>query len=363
VVTAAIDSANAQLQALTDAAGIPLLVFKRLVDLTLAPQTIGDVVVSPGIGNATGNPPAMNLDVQHPGGIVSGLFANMVVEALDGSYGYNIDPLTDQEILAACGVTPPPGGPTYFDVSSYVHQVDHVAPTSAVVSVSGPMGNNGWYTGPVTITVSASDNHFGSGVASVQYSTDGGATWHDATPTGVVADPSAGYGDDQAPEYALTLSADGDYHLLVRATDQAGNTEQPLALAEIKIDQTPPRSNPVALTSVLWPPTGQTVHVIIAGLITDNLSGIDPTGASYAVADSEGQVDLSGTLTLDRHGFYVFQAPLSKGRAGQDRQGRVYTLTITDDDLAGNVGSWSVTVMVPHDEGKRWPGSPRTGHH
>lgn len=351
LVTSAIDSANAQLLTLTDAAGIPLLDFKSLADLTLTPQTVGGVVVSPGIGNATGNPPAMYLDVEHPGGIISGLFANMVVEALDGSYGYNIAPLTDQEILAACGVTPPSAGPTYFDVRSYVHQVDHVAPATALMGMSGPAGNNGWFTGPVTVTLSASDNRFGSGVASVQYSTDGGSIWHDATATGGVANPNASYGEDQAPEYAFTLAADGDYHVLVRATDQAGNQGQPLALQEIKIDQTGPTSSPVPSTSVLWPPNGQTVPVTISGVITDNLSGVDLTEASYTVTDSEGQIDLSGSLTLNADGSYSFQVPLSKRRVGQDRQGRVYTITITDDDIAGNVGSWSITVTVPHDEG------------
>ncbi len=350
LVTAAINSANAQLQPLTDAAGMPLLDLKSLVDLTTAPMMIGGVTVGTGVGNSTGNPPAMYADSQHPGGIPSGLIANMVVEALDGSYGYNIDPLTDQEILAASGVTPPAGPASYFDVRSYVHQVDHVAPTSALVNLPSPTGDNGWWTGPVTVTLSASDNRFGSGVAGVQYSTDGGSTWLDAAPTGALAVPDAPYGADGAPEYAFTLTADGVYDVLIRATDNAGNVETPHALPAIRIDGTPPVSAPSVDVSSLWPPNGRTVEVTVSGTITDSLSGVDPGGATYSVSDSEGQISLGGPLTLGADGSYRFQVPLVASRAGGDLAGRIYTITITDADLAGNVGHWSVTVVVPHDQ-------------
>ncbi len=362
IVTAAIDSANVQLQALTDAAGLPLLDFKSLVDWTTAAQVFDGVTVNPGVGNATGNPPAMYEDSQHPGGIPSGLFANMVVQALDGSYGYNISPMTDQEILAASGVTPPAGPPSYFNVSPFVHQVDHVAPVSTLVNLPAPTGANGWSTGPVTVTLSASDNWFGSGVASVQYSTDGGTTWQDARPTGVLANPNAPYGADGAPEYAFTLSADGVYSVLARATDAAGNQEVPLALPTIRIDQTPPTSAPSADPSSLWPPDGRTVMVTVTGRITDNLSGVDLGGASYTVDDSEGVVHEGGPVALSADGSYAFEVPLAARRDGEDRAGRVYTITISRRDLAGNLGSWSVTVTVPHDHSRSiaWPNQGRS---
>lgn len=360
IVTAAIDSANVQLKTLTDAAGMPLLDFKSLVDWTTTAQVVDGVTVNPGIGNSTGTPPAMYQDSQHPGGIPSGLFANMVVQALDGSYGYNIDPMTDQEILAASGVTPPAGPPSYYNISPFVHQVDHVAPVSTLVNLPTPTGANGWSTGPVTVTLSASDNRFGSGVATVQYSTDDGTTWQDATPTGAFAHPNAPYGADGAPEYAFTLSADGVYSVLVRATDAAGNQEVPHALPTIQIDQTPPTSAPSADPSILWPPDGGTVMVTVTGKITDNLSGVDLGGASYTVADSEGVLHESGPVNLSADGSYAFEVPLVAQREGDDLTGRVYTITISGRDLAGNVGSWSVTVNVPHDQ-SGWFALPNQG--
>jgi hypothetical protein len=90
--------------------------------------------------------------------------------------------------------------------------------------------------------------------------------------------------------------------VLVRATDRAGNQAAPLALSEIKIDQTPPTSAPVANPSVLWPPDERTVLVTVSGVIADNLSGADLTGSTYTVTDSAGQVALSGTVTVNADG-------------------------------------------------------------
>ncbi len=134
LVTDAVNAANARLQTQTDLAGIPLIDFKGLADLSIGtnPLIVGGVTVveSP----AYGPTPDFFMDQQHPGAIASGLFANMVVEALDGSYGYNIDPLTDQQILQNAGLGPQTGGPTYFNVTQFVHIVDHTAPTSTLVS-------------------------------------------------------------------------------------------------------------------------------------------------------------------------------------------------------------------------------------
>src|SRR5262249_35271687 len=138
---------------------------------------------------AYGSTPDFFMDQQHPGAIASGLFANMVVEALDGSYGYNIDPLTDQEILQNAGLGPQASDPTYFDVTQFVHNVDHAAPTSTHVSIQGQAGRN-------VVTLSASDNRFGSGVSALQYSLDGGQTWLNATSTGTAPFPGAPYGAD-----------------------------------------------------------------------------------------------------------------------------------------------------------------------
>ena len=44
---------------------------------------------------------------------------------------------------------------------------------------------------------------------------------------------------------------------------------------------------------------------------------------------------------------------LAAGCAGKNKAGRVYTVTYTVTDVAGNSTSASGTVTVPHDQGKK----------
>ena len=86
------------------------------------------------------------------------------------------------------------------------------------MSLSGPAGANGWYVGPVTVTLAASDPEPGSGVASTHFSLDGGAL---QTYTG-----------------SFTVSTDAVHRVDFYSTDNAGNVEATQSQT-IKLDQTP----------------------------------------------------------------------------------------------------------------------------
>jgi hypothetical protein len=101
----------------------------------------------------------------------------------------------------------------------------------------------------------------------------------------------------------------------------------------------------------LWPPNGQAVQVTVSGTISDSLSGVDPSTASYAVVDEYGLVQPSGPVTLGAGGSYSFTISLQASRNGNDSNGRQYTITVSAKDLAGNVGSAATIVTVPHDQG------------
>jgi hypothetical protein len=86
--------------------------------------------------------------------------------------------------------------------------IDTVAPTANLAL--GGTGNGSIFRGPVTATISDADNASGSGLATLQYTLDGG-------PATSVA--SGG---------TVAVSANGTHTLTAAATDFAGNTSTPI---------------------------------------------------------------------------------------------------------------------------------------
>lgn len=121
----------------------------------------------------------------------------------------------------------------------------------------------------------------------------------------------------------------------------------------VLVDTTPPALSVSARPSRLWPPNGKMVSVTVSGTITDNSSGVDPTTATFSVADEYGHVQPSGPVSLGSGGSYLFTISLQASRRGNDTDGRQYTITVSAEDLAGNPGSASTVVTVPHDQGKK----------
>ncbi len=92
---------------------------------------------------------------------------------------------------------------------------DPVAP-ELFIDASGPSGQNGWYRGPVNLSLIATD--VGSGLASVQYNLNNGG-WSEGR--------------------QLHLETDGTYTLQARATDMAGN-QTLVGPTVFRIDAEPP---------------------------------------------------------------------------------------------------------------------------
>ena len=103
--------------------------------------------------------------------------------------------------------------------------------------------------------------------------------------------------------------------------------------------------------ATLWPPDGRLVTVTVSGTITDEPggSGVEPSSAAYRVMDEYGQIQPSGSVTLDADGSYAFTVALQASRKGNDRDGRHYTIVVSATDMAGNLGVASATVTVPHN--------------
>ncbi len=116
------------------------------------------------------------------------------------------------------------------------------------------------------------------------------------------------------------------------------------------LDTTPPVITVSGTPRVLWPPNGKMVPVTVSGTITDTGSGVNVNSAAYAVKDEYGEVQPHGPITLGPGGAYSFRVLLQASRLGTDLDGRRYTVTVRAKDNAGNGGSKTSVVTVPHDQ-------------
>ncbi len=153
--------------------------------------------------------------------------------------------------------------------------IDNGSPST---TVSTPMGNNGWYIGPLTI--SAQDNAGGSDIACVNYTLDNGAA---QSVVGAIA--------------TITPS-DGAHTLTYWCMDKAGNIEAPHSKT-FSIDA----NAPVTVATVSPPPNVNgwcTSNVLVTLGATDASTGVDhteysiggtsswTTGTSFSIS-SDGQ--------------------------------------------------------------------------
>ena len=74
--------------------------------------------------------------------------------------------------------------------------------------------------------------------------------------------------------------------------------------------------------------------------------------ATFAVLDEYGLIQPTGPVSVQPNGSYTFTVQLQASRRGQDQDGRHYSVALSAKDLAGNVGSASTSVTVPHDQGR-----------
>ncbi len=114
-------------------------------------------------------------------------------------------------------------------------------------------------------------------------------------------------------------------------------------------DVVPPTVTVFADPSILWPPNGKLVLILVTGQVSDLESTLDLDSASYSVSDEYGQVQPGGPVAMNDDGSYSFITLLEARRNGRDRDGRHYTITVQVRDLAGNPGSASTEVIVPHE--------------
>jgi len=200
-------------------------------------------------------------------------------------------------------------------------RIDATAPITQA-TLSGSTGANGWYVGPVQVTLAAADNV--SGMANSYFTVDGGATQTYAGP--------------------FTVSANGVHTILFWSRDQASNSEQSHSLA-FGIDGVAPSVTATASPSSSGK-SNKPLKVTVSGSITDTPSGVDPNSTTYSVLDEYGVTQPSGAITLQAGGSYSFQLSLPATKNGGDHDGHLYTITVRANDVAGNARTVTTTVRI-----------------
>jgi YVTN family beta-propeller protein len=209
-------------------------------------------------------------------------------------------------------------------------RIDRVAPASTATA-NPPADASGRNTGPVTVSIAATDGQGGSGVQSITALRTNGTSTVGDTFTGGSA--------------SFVVSATGVTTVAYQANDNAGNAESIKTLTiRIEVAPAPALSAKLtALPSVLWPPDRR-FDTISTRLKVANAVG--RVRVSSVVVTSDEPVTGRGDRTSPD---WIVHGRTVKLRAERsDRgDGRVYTITYTVVDEAGNTAQASDTVKVP----------------
>ena len=115
------------------------------------------------------------------------------------------------------------------------------------------------------------------------------------------------------------------------------------AAVPLSVVNLPPSINGLSVDNpVLWPPNHKMVPIVVSYTITPACGGTPTVG--LVVASNEG--DSSDWTIKDPH-----HLDLRSERLGTQKEGRVYTITVTATDPTGTISHQDVTVTVPHDQG------------
>jgi hypothetical protein len=203
---------------------------------------------------------------------------------------------------------------------------DTTAPTS-IVQTLGTLWPNGWFTSSVTVALRAVDDDEGSGVAFIDYSVNGGAWRRYSGP--------------------FSVAAQGTTTVRARATDRAGNAENPGVSSTFMIDSIAPA---ITLTSPSAQEYLHTASVQVSFTATDSLSGIAETFATLdGVAASNGQTISLLTLPL---GVHIFNVTASDRAGNTSGTGTGFTVIATIDSLIGAVDSFVAAGQIDASAGR-----------
>jgi hypothetical protein len=265
------------------------------------------------------------------------------VLAYSGSFGharslYQIRVSTMLGAVAAIDnvyVTPNHCEPELDEVASTIDATPaDVDPPATSAAVTPEPNLYGWNRTRVTVTLNAADNPGGgSGVREIQLALNG-AEGGVRTIAGSAA--------------SVTIAAQGVTSLTYFAVDNAGNRE-PARTLTVRIDSSVPGlAGLPASGCTLWPPDHRLVQIATV-TASDSISGLASNSPSVVGSSSEPENGLGDGATAPDIVIAAGRVSLRAERSGKG-SGRVYTVTATASDLAGNIATATRTCTVPRDK-------------
>ncbi|PWU21908.1 MAG: hypothetical protein C5B50_00515 [Verrucomicrobia bacterium] len=218
-------------------------------------------------------------------------------------------------------------------------QVTNPPPAPPVVTCPDPVTIE--CTNPAVVTVGVSDAD--GGALTVIWTVNGTSVLTNTVPAGT-------------PPLStnLTFVASlplGTNSVSVTAIDNGTNSAS-CATTVTVVDTIPPTIVSVSATpNVLWPPNHKWVTIHVSAVVTDPCDAT--TWKIISVASNEAVLGHgSGHTSPDWLITGDHTVQVRSERAGNDKSGRIYTITIQATDVSGNVSApATVTVTVPHDHG------------
>lgn len=219
---------------------------------------------------------------------------------------------------------------------------DNIAPTTTI-DIAGSTGLNSWYVSGVTISLAATDNAGGSGVAKTEYSFDN-ASW-------------AAYSS------AVSYNNEGTATIYYRSSDNAGNIET-VKTVSFKIDKSAPEINGAATTESNangWYKQSVVVRFncndAVSGAVSsviDNTIGTEGSNQSSKgictdVAGNTSELTISG-INIDKTApvVSVLRSPDANSRGWNNTP---VTVTFAATDALSDLDGSSTNVVVFNDEG------------
>lgn len=92
------------------------------------------------------------------------------------------------------------------------------------------------------------------------------------------------------------------------------------------------------------------VEVIVTGNVTVS-QGCELSAVKFTVDDEYDEFDASGPVEVDENGNFMIKASVNASRRGSDKDGRVYSITVTAEDMKEHCATEEFFVNVAHDSG------------